>query len=394
VSIEGCSTVLRGFAGPAADEIALLCRPEGGSSAAGQADAAYRAAAATLAAQHASFASVVRETLFLRDIARDLPPVLAARARILADLGQADAAPRPTFIGQAPVESGRAFEMAAWSLVPRDPGAWSVEDVAAEPSCACAGCARSGARLVRLGDLLTLHSTNLYGTGGDAYAQARGMFAAAERLLERCGMTFRDVVRTWIHLRDIDRDYDALNRARRDFFQASGIARRPASTGVQGIPFPGVHDVSLTLQAVRSPRPLDVAGMSTPLLNEAWTYGADFSRGLRLVEASRVALHVSGTASIGEDGRTVHAGEFAAQADRMLHNITSLLAGQGATQASLVSGVTYLKRASDAPALRAAWRRHGFGEFPCAVVEAGLCRPELLCEAEVIALLPQTGEGA
>ena len=41
------------------------------------------------------------------------------------------------------------------------------------------------------------------------------MFAVAEDLLQQAGMGFRDVVRTWIHLREMDRDYADLNRARR-----------------------------------------------------------------------------------------------------------------------------------------------------------------------------------
>jgi enamine deaminase RidA (YjgF/YER057c/UK114 family) len=207
-------------------------------------------------------------------------------------------------------------------------------------------------------------------------------------------MTFRDVVRTWIHLRDIDRDYDALNQARRDFFRHCGIERRPASTGVQGIPFPDVHDFSMSLCAVKSTRPLDVTAVSTPSLSEAWDYGADFSRGLRVAEGSKVTLYVSGTASIDEAGHTAHVGDFAAQVERMLHNIASLLAQQGATFANLVSGVGYLKNAQDASVLRSIFRQRGFAGFPCALVEAPLCRPELLCEAEAVAVLPPATAGA
>jgi hypothetical protein len=72
----------------------------------------------------------------------------------------------------------------------------------------------------------------------------------------------------------------------------------------------------------------------------------------------------------------------------MLDNIASLLARQGATFADLVSGVVYLKRAGDAPVLRDLCRHRGFDVFPCALVEAPLCRPELLCEAEAVAMLP------
>ncbi len=220
------------------------------------------------------------------------------------------------------------------------------------------------------------------------------MFGAAERLLDQCGMGFHDVVRTWIHLRDIDRDYDALNTARREFFRHHGVEPRPASTGVQGGPFPSAHDFSIRLDAVKSSRPLDLTPISTPMLNEAWSYGADFSRGLRVVEANKVALYVSGTASIDEAGRTAHVGDFAAQVDRMLDNIASLLARQGASFERLVSGVAYVRNPSDAPVLRSICRQRGFDGFPCALVEAPLCRPELLCEAEALALLPLPTAGA
>ena len=387
--------MLRRLRGPGADEIAILCRPEAGSQdVPRQADAAYRALASALSSHRTSFRDLATEKLFLRDIRRDLPVVLGERTRVLTELGQAGCAPSPAFIQQAPLDGGAAFEVMVSAVVPRDRGAWAVRDVRPEPSCSCEGCTRTGARLIRLGDQISLQTTNLYGGGGDAYEQAWEMFRTAAGLLDRCGMSFRDVVRTWIHLRDIDRDYDALNAARREFFQHAGIDRLPASTGVEGIPFPDRHDVSLSVHALKSSQPLDVTRMSTPFLNEAWSYGADFSRGLRLVEANKVMLHVSGTASIDEAGRTAHVGEFQAQAERMMENLESLLARQGATFDDLICGVTYLKRPSDAPALRAIYQGRRFEGFPCALVEARLCRPELLCEAEVVAMLPRAPEGA
>jgi enamine deaminase RidA (YjgF/YER057c/UK114 family) len=394
VSARDCSTALRRFTGPEADELAVLVRPEAPQGAAEQAVAAYETLAETLAAVGGAPADVVAEALLLRDVRRELPDVLAARERVLGALGEARRAPFPSVIGQPPVVAHAAFELVASAVVPRDRRAWSVRDVPAELACACAGCRRSGARLVRLGNRESLHTASLYGPGGGVYEQATAMFRAAERLLERCGMGFRDdVVRTWIHLRDIDRDYDALNRARREFFERSGVAVRPASTGVGGGPWPEAHDCCLSFQAVKSPR-LEVSGMSTPLLNEAWSYGADFSRGLRVVDANKVALHVSGTASIDEAGRTAHVGGFAAQAERMIDNVASLLAGQGAGLGDVVSGITYLRDAGDAPVLREVARRRGFLGFPCAVVQAALCRPELLCETEVVALLPRSAAGA
>jgi len=215
------------------------------------------------------------------------------------------------------------------------------------------------------------------------------MFSLAERLLQQAGMEFSDVVRAWIHLRDIDRDYGELNRARRDFFAARGIDPAPASTGIGGAPVMAGHDLCLGVYAVveADRRPPTRVVMTSPTLNEAAQYGADFVRGMRVEEANRVSLYVSGTASIDEHGRTAHVGALDAQADRMLLNIAALLQRQGATFGDVVHAITYLKAPSDAEPLRRRLHAAGFEGFPHAWVVAPVCRPELLCETEAIAVV-------
>jgi enamine deaminase RidA (YjgF/YER057c/UK114 family) len=335
--------------------------------AARQAEAVYEAIVDALAAENAGPEAIVRETVFLRGIRDDLPLVRAARSPMLS-------APATIFIGQAPLAKDALLEVAVAALLPRRSSAHEMVSPGA------------GARIVRLGQETSLHAGNVHGSGRDAFAEAYDMFRVAEDLLADAGMRFADVMRTWIYVRDIGRDYDALNRARRQFFRDRGIDRLPASTGVQGIPPADAHAFSMSLHAMSSARPLEIVPMSAPSMNEAWTYGADFSRGLRVAGANGVTLHVSGTASVDETGRTAHVGDFRAQVDRMLHNIGSLLEQQGASFADVVSGVTYLRDADDAPALRSILRARGFDGFPCALVEAPLCRREMLCEAEVVAI--------
>jgi enamine deaminase RidA (YjgF/YER057c/UK114 family) len=168
----------------------------------------------------------------------------------------------------------------------------------------------------------------------------------------------------------------------------------PASTAVGGEPSAAAHDVCMRLHAIQSPQPLNLEVMSTPTLNEAWTYGSDFSRGLKVEDANKIALHISGTASIDEAGRTVHLGDVGAQAQRMLLNISSLLEAQGASYRDVVCAVTYVKNAGDAPLLRTIFRENGFEGFPCTLVEAPICRPDLLCETEAVAVLPLPGRAS
>jgi enamine deaminase RidA (YjgF/YER057c/UK114 family) len=131
--------------------------------------------------------------------------------------------------------------------------------------------------------------------------------------------------------------------------------------------------------------------MTSPTLNEASEYGADFVRGMKVVEANKVSLHVSGTASIDEHGRSIHGDDLEAQADRMLVNIAALLAGQGAGVADVVHAITYVKHPAHAERTRAKLREGGFEGVPHVLLAAPICRPELLCETEVLAVLPQSG---
>ncbi len=387
IEIHSCSIVLRRVEGPEARELFFSCQPPTDAVDAGhQAQGVYRAILDLLEAEGGSFASVVSETLFLRSLRADLESIRAARARVLETCEAPSHRPATTEIEQPPLNERASLEVSIQAVVPNRP-LLRADTFEARPTCGCAECARSHGLRVRVGEEARLYAGGLYGRGEGAYQQTMAMFGVAENLLQQAGMEFSDVVRTWIYLRDMERDYGELNRARRAFFEARGIDPSPASTGIGGGPVPAEHDLCLGLYAVRGARPPVRTAMTTPTLNEAPLYGSDFSRGVRIVETNKVALHVSGTASIDEAGRTAHPGDFEAQVDRMLVNVASLLEGQGATFGDVVSAVTYLKHPADAQRLRDKLHEAGFAGFPNVLVAAQVCRPELLCETEVLAVL-------
>jgi enamine deaminase RidA (YjgF/YER057c/UK114 family) len=390
----GCSIVLRRVEGPAAREIFLHCRPPADVAEPGrQADAMYRAILETLEAEGGSFGSVVVETAFLRNLRASLEPVRGARHRVLAAFDAAGHRPATFEIDQPPLDERACLEVSVQAILPRGSPLRS-SPMVATPACGCAECAAAHGLRVEIEGETRFHASGLCGPGDAAYEQTLGMFALAEDLLRRAGMEFRDVVRTWIYLRHMDSDYATFNRARREFFAARGIDPVPASTGIGGGPVSAAHDLCLGVQAIRSFRPLERTVMTTPTLNEASEYGADFVRGMRIEEANKVALHVSGTASIDEHGRSVHLGDVDAQADRMLVNIAALLERQGARYADVVHAITYLKHPADEARVRARLRAAGFAGFPHAMVAAPICRPELLCETEALAVLPRAASPA
>jgi enamine deaminase RidA (YjgF/YER057c/UK114 family) len=385
---EPC-TIVRRFAGPEADEIFLLCRPDRTtSSVARQAESACKALRDLFASHGASYEHVVSETVFFRHVRQDLNGYLQARRQVFGEPGGRSCPhPATTFVEQPPLNDG-GLEVAAHAVIPRRPDTGSAWTISPAPTSERGERPPLSGRCTRVGDQTYLVAGNVYGAGGNAFDETHSMFCSAEALLQEAGMTFRDVVRTWIYVRDIDRDYDDFNRARRAFFRQRGITVRPASTGIGGgSPFDG-QAFSMSLHAMKSSAPLQIDVMRAPSLNEAWTYGSDFSRGLKVVEANKIALYISGTASVDEAGRTVHVGDFEAQVERMLMNISSLLAAHGASFRNLVSAITYLKNPGDAQRLREIFHERGFDGFPTALVEAPVCRPDLLCEAEAVAVLP------
>ena len=130
------------------------------------------------------------------------------------------------------------------------------------------------------------------------------------------------------------------------------------------------------------------------VLNEAYAYAkpSSFSRGMRIDLNGLTILLISGTASIDEHGVSVHIGDFRAQMQRTLDNITGLLESEGCTWHDIVRTTCYLRdidRDYDAfnEERTAFFKAQGLDPLPASTgIQAHLCRPELLIEIEAIAM--------
>lgn len=128
------------------------------------------------------------------------------------------------------------------------------------------------------------------------------------------------------------------------------------------------------------------------VLNEAYAYGSAFSRGMRIDLNGLTILLVSGTASIDDEGRTVHVGDLRAQTRRTFENITGLLASEGATWHDIVRTSCYLRDIErDYDAFNAErndfYKEQKLDPLPASTgIQAILCRPDLLIEIEAIAM--------
>lgn len=129
------------------------------------------------------------------------------------------------------------------------------------------------------------------------------------------------------------------------------------------------------------------------VLNEASQYGAAFVRGLRADLPGVSQLYLSGTASVGPDGETLYPGDFRAQLWRTYHNLTELLASEGATWHDVVRTTCYIRDIErdygDFNSIRNEfYRALSLDPFPASTgIQARLCRSDLLVEIEAIAIL-------
>ena len=141
---------------------------------------------------------------------------------------------------------------------------------------------------------------------------------------------------------------------------------------------------TLEKRQVRAPR----------ALNEAYDYArpSSFSRGLRLDFGNIAVLLISGTASIGANGETLHPGDFRAQTRRTFANIAALLESEGASWRDIVRTTCYLRDIErDYAAFNeersAFYRAQDLDPLPASTgIQAILCRPDLLVEIEAIAI--------
>jgi enamine deaminase RidA (YjgF/YER057c/UK114 family) len=371
--------------GAALSEFWIAARPgPGESDFADQVRGAYDALRRALGEQGAGPRDVVAERLFYSDIATQIDAAAPLRAAFYRDAG-APGPPPASQVEQPPAGGEQKIEILAWAVTSGTAGTPVVRPLAARTGAAGGVTVEAGgARRVLIAGV----------TGGDpgddlGFApQAERMFARGEACLRGAGLTFRRVARTWIYIDHIDRDYAALNQARRDFFEVHGVRPAPASTGIRGGPHIPGRLCSLDLVAYDEGAKTALRPFSAETMNEAPSYGSDFSRGMRVDLADRAVLYVSGTASIDAHGSVVHPGDPAAQAARMLLNVRRLLESQGAGLAQIVSAVTYLKSGADRSDLLEACRAAGLPEkTPHTICVADVCRPEWLCEMEAIAVL-------
>lgn len=162
----------------------------------------------------------------------------------------------------------------------------------------------------------------------------------------------------------------------------------PASPAPRGLidPSPFLGRPVVKKRAIRAPE----------VLNEAPDYPQPvaFSRGLRVdLDSGLTHLFISGTASVGPRGETLHPGDLRAQCWRTYRNISQLLTSEGATWHDVVRCTCYLRDIerdyADFNVIRTEFfSALGLDPLPASTgIQVRLCRSDLLVEIEAHAIL-------
>ncbi len=130
------------------------------------------------------------------------------------------------------------------------------------------------------------------------------------------------------------------------------------------------------------------------VINEAYEYQkpSSFSRALRLDFAGYKVLLISGTASVNEEGKPEHIGDFKAQLWRTYVNITNLLEAEGMTWHDVVRTTNYLRDIerdyAEFNKIRTSFYQWlNLDPLPASTgIQARLCWETLLVEIEVYAI--------
>ena len=238
------------------------------------------------------------------------------------------------------------------------------------------------ARYCRLRGLLPADLTASRGS------QARSAFETAAAILAQNGFSFTDTVRTWIYLDHLLEWYDDFNAVRTAFFNETGIFDHivPASTGIgAGNPFGAAITMDVFALQPKSSE-FTVQTVASPLQNPALDYRSSFSRAVELGSPRHRNLLISGTSSIGPDGKTVHPDEPEKQIRLTMGAVKAILESRGMNWNDLFRGIAYFKNMAYLPIYRQVASELKIPRFPLAVSHADVCRHDLIFEIEVDAV--------
>ncbi len=230
--------------------------------------------------------------------------------------------------------------------------------------------------------------------------QTSRMFDRTERILQEASGSYKNVVRTWIFLADILDWYGEFNKVRNAKYQQFGFIADstgkveteqiylPASTGIEGAnPYNAAVVMDVLAVIPKSGASITVEPTSGVKQKSPFRYGSAFSRAMSIREPNTNIILVSGTASIDEQGKSVHLGDTRLQILKTIEVVDALINEEKASLKDICDATVFLKKLEDFEIYQQTAIECGLEGIPAVCVIADVCRDELLFELDATVAL-------
>lgn len=231
-------------------------------------------------------------------------------------------------------------------------------------------------------------------------SEVENCFASVKRCINENHCSYTDIVRTWIYVNEIDKNYSEFNRVRRKFFHEIGIDYTelsndlPASTCIEGISSEKGY-CSMAMYCIDKKADVIVERIYNENQNEAegnsYLYQPTFSRGILLKYSGCLELQISGTASINNEGETVYKDDPYNQIKNTLFNVSALLKQTNMNFGDICYSTCFFKEPQYYEIYKSIIKELNLENMPSAYVIGNVCRKDLLFEFDGAALRTQKG---
>ena len=231
---------------------------------------------------------------------------------------------------------------------------------------------------------------NKYSQKATVEEQSTEILTNYNTFLHTNNCTLKDnCIRTWFYVQDVDTNYAGFVTARKAYFEDHGLTNKThyiASTGIEGKNASPQSLVTMDAYAIQGINPQQIRHLhALTHLSPTHIYGVTFERGTTIQYGDRQHIFISGTASIDNQGKIVHANDVVAQTSRMWENIDALLAEANATTDDIAHAIVYLRDTGDYQIIERLFEEQ-FPRLPIVITLAPVCRPGWLIEMECIAI--------
>lgn len=251
---------------------------------------------------------------------------------------------------------------------------------------------------VNLGDCSHLYILGLNDNNSKKTDQGvfEDMFSNLEAQLHQNEYSPKNLVHTWFYLRKIKQNYPGFNLARRLFFDRNGVnytdnaLTLPSSTCI-GAPICEENVYAADIYCIRhNNASTKVSRMFNEKQNEAngtnYLFQPTFARATEIIEPDYTKIHVSGTASINQNGESINLNDSYNQILTTLNHVKSLLNQHDMNFEHLVQSTCFFKRKEYYSDFLMALEALGLQNFSQTFVIGDVCRDELLFELDGIAV--------